>query len=249
MSNIIKSSNIIEKVGSNKVEKLIDFNREEYILEAKKRYNEIMEKAQAESSKIIEEASSKAETYLNQVYERAKQLFEEQKIKGYEEGSEKGYNEGYEKGYSEGKEESDKLIKEELEVKNEYLNMKKNILKSTEKDIINLVITICEKVINQKLEFDNEMVVNLVYKGIESLNATDNLTIIVSKEDYNIVDMFKDKILARASLIENIEIKVDSKFSKGDCILETSKGNVDVSVSYQLDEVKSLLTNILNSEW
>ena len=78
MSNIIKSSNIIEKVGSNKVEKIDDFNREEYTLEAKKRYNEIMEKAQTESSKIIEEASSKAETYLNQAYERAKQLFEEQ---------------------------------------------------------------------------------------------------------------------------------------------------------------------------
>lgn len=248
MSNIIKSSNIIEEIGSKKVEKLVDFNREEYILEAKKKYNEIMEKTQAESNKIIEEASSKAETYLNQAYERAKQLFEEQKIKGFEEGFEKGYNEGYEKGYSEGKEESDKLIKEELEVKNEYLNMKKNILKSTEEDIINLVITICEKVINQKLEFDNEMIVNLVYKGIESLNATDNLTIIVSKEDYDIVDMFKDKILARASLIENIEIKVDSKLNKGDCILETSKGNVDVSVTYQLDEVKSLLINMLNSE-
>ena len=147
MSNIIKSSNIIEKVGSNKVEKIDDFNREEYTLEAKKRYNEIMEKAQTESSKIIEEASSKAETYLNQAYERAKQLFEEQKAKGYEEGLDKGYNEGYEKGYSEGKAESDKLIKEELKIKNEYLNMKKNIFKSTEKDIINLVITICEKII------------------------------------------------------------------------------------------------------
>ena len=35
---------------------------------------------------------------------------------------------------------------------------------------------------------------------------------------------------------------------KGDCILETSKGSVDVSISDQLREVKDLLTTILSNE-
>ena len=35
---------------------------------------------------------------------------------------------------------------------------------------------------------------------------------------------------------------------KGDCKLETSKGNVDVSIENQLEELKDLLTTILSDE-
>ena len=35
---------------------------------------------------------------------------------------------------------------------------------------------------------------------------------------------------------------------KGDCVLETSKGNIDVSLREQLGEIKDLLYTILNNE-
>ena len=36
--------------------------------------------------------------------------------------------------------------------------------------------------------------------------------------------------------------------NKGDCILETSKGDVDISISNQLEEIKELIISILNNE-
>lgn len=252
MSSIIKSFRVIEaepiellnsKDGENsKINEVI-------IEEAKKEYEKIIENANKEALKIVEEAENQKEDMINLAYERSKEVFTQSKNDGYKEGYEIGYVEGFDKGYSEGKIISDKLIKESLEIKNGYINKTNNLLKDLEEDIIELVISIYEKVINKKTEEDNELIVSLVLKGISNLDLTEKLTIITSKEDYNMLEMSKGEILAKASMISELEIKYDVSLEKGDCILETAKGNIDVSLKHQLDEVKELLTTILNNEW
>jgi flagellar assembly protein FliH len=98
------------------------------------------------------------------------------------------------------------------------------------------------------MDENKEQIVSLVLKGIESLKPVANITVIVSKYDYDIVEMSKANILSRASLVDEMEVKVDSNLGKGDCIIETSKGSVDVSLTNQINEVKKLLNNILSSE-
>jgi len=41
---------------------------------------------------------------------------------------------------------------------------------------------------------------------------------------------------------------VDNDMTKGDCILETSKGDIDISISNQMKEIKELIISILNNE-
>lgn len=217
----------------------------EVILEqGKKEYEKIIKEAKFLSMKIIEKAENQQETLLNSAYNRAKEVLEKFKNDGYE----KGYEEGFEKGFSEGKLISDNLIKESLEIKKGYIDKKNDLLKELEEDIIQLVINIYEKIINQKNEEDNDMIISLVLNGINSLDLTDKLTIITSKDDYNILEISRNEILAKASMISELEIKYDISFEKGDCILETSKGNIDVSLKKQLEEVKELLNTILNNE-
>lgn len=259
MSNVIKSFRIVEtesipstkdssKANISIDNKFIDSIIEEAKDEAKKEYEKIINDAKEESLKIIEDAENQKESMIEVAYTRSKEVLEEAKETGYNNGYEIGYSEGYEIGYNEGKVESNSLIEEALRIKNEYLLTKENLLKELEEDIIELVINIYEKVISKKSEEDNEMIISLVLNGINSLDLTDKLTIIASKEDFNILEMAKDEILAKASMISQLDIKYDISLEKGDCILETSKGNIDVSLKNQLDEVKELLTTILNNE-
>lgn len=122
------------------------------------------------------------------------------------------------------------------------------MLKDLEEDIIQLVITIYEKVLNKKAEEDEELIVSLILNGIDNLEISERLTIIISQEDYDMVNKSKDIILAKASLIDELDIRINSDMEKGDCILETSKGSVNVSIKNQLDEVRDLLISILNNE-
>jgi len=126
--------------------------------------------------------------------------------------------------------------------------MRSQLLDETEEDIINLVISIYEKVIYKKVEEDKELIISLVQNGIKDLEIKGKLTIIVSKDDYEIIQENKKLILAEATLIDEVEIRVDNDMNKGDCILETSKGDVDISISNQLEEIKELIISILNNE-
>jgi len=252
LSKVIKSFRIIEKANDTIFEEPENVEEKLLIEEARKKYDSILEKANEEAEKIMTEANEQKENHLNEAYEKSKELFNEFREKGHNEGYNKGYEEGYSvgytKGYDEGKTESKKLIQEAIDIKNECIKDKDSIYREIEEDVIELVIDICEKVIYEKIDEDKEYIVSLILKGIESLNATENLVVRVSREDYDIVEMSKDKILAKTSLINELEVKADSNLKKGDCIIETSSGNVDMSVQDQVEKVKELLNNILISE-
>lgn len=260
LSNIIKSfrvieSDIVDRVDSkdqSQEQEAQDEIIEKLLEEARVKGEEIISKAEEEANKIIESAHKAYEDRLDIANENAKKIFQESKEEGYdagyEMGLEKGYKEGYEAGYKEGKEEANKLIEEALCIKNEYIKTRSNLLKELEQEIIQLVIAIYEKVIYKKVEEDEELIVSLIANGIDNLEVSEKLTIIVSKEDYEMVNRSKDIILAKASLINDLEIRVNSNMEKGDCILETSKGSVDVSIKDQLKEVKELLISILSDE-
>lgn len=250
MPSIIKSFRVIETENTMESRDSDDNIkiREIYIQEAEIEYEKIISKAETEYEKIIEGAKEQHESMINAAYDRAREITDESKENGFNEGYNTGYNNGYEKGYIEGKTVSDKLIKDSLTIKEEYICKRNNLLKDLEEDIIDLVVNIYEKVINEKTEEDSEIIISLVLNGIRNLDLTEKLTIISSKEDYDILQMSKDLILSKASMISELNIRYDISLEKGDCILETSKGNIDVSIKNQLEEVKELLTTILNNE-
>lgn len=261
MSSVIKSSNVHIVFGNNhtKFEEQEEQQKEQesnIIREAKEQYDKIVTEATEKAAEIIKnaeiEASKIKDEALSDAKQEAENIKEESAKDGYKEGHENGTKEGYEKGYQEGfdsgKEVADKLIAEANDIKRNYLNEKEKVLGSIEEDVINLTFEICEKILNQKLIEDEEVVTNMVIKGIKSLNTKDSVTIRVSEYDFEKVEQSKEKILTKASLIESIEVKKDINLNKGDCIIESSKGNVDVSLSLQIEEMKSKINDLLDSE-
>lgn len=260
MSNIIKSFRVIESaiISEEKSEECNDFSNthnpihKPFIEEAKEKYDEIIKKAKEEAKAIIDKAYKESEEKLSKAYKKSKEIFKKSEMKGYnkgyELGMEKGLNEGWEKGYNEGKKESEKLIDEALDIKNDYVEKNNILLKELEEDLIELVIAIYEKVLYKKVEEDKDLIVSLVLNGIDNLEISRKLTIIVSKEDYDIIEQAKNIVLAKASLISELDIRINSDMKKGDCIIETSKGSVDVSVENQLSEIRDLLKTILSNE-
>jgi len=254
LSNVIKSFRVVESnnYDLNSVSLKSSSLYNEIYEDAKKKYDYIIRKAEKKAEEIMDLAYDEYDKQLNIAYEKSKSIYEDSKKKGYDDGYKlginDGYDEGYKKGYDEGRKKAEELIKEALEIKAYYNNRRSKMLKDTEKDLIELVITIYEKVLDQKVKEDENYIISLVLNGIEGLEIKDKLTIITSQEDYEILKNNEDIILAKASLIDSIEIRVNSEMQKGDCILETSKGNIDVSLNNQLEEIKEFLYTILNNE-
>lgn len=274
MSNIIKSSRVVE--DSSRINHVSDGNKltvaglEDSTYDSKADLDQLLKETENRARQIIIEAEMEAKEIIRKSEEsiRISQLQSEIEIKnnlkkyeedsllikeeakkiGREEGYSEGYKLGYEEAYASGEKASQEIIEESLTIKERYLKEEKLILKNLEPEIIKLIITIYEKILGQKINEDEEVIVELVASGIKNLDPTEKLIIISSKEDYEILEKYKDRILAEASLINELEIKYDINLEKGDCILETPKGNVDLSIKEQMEEVKMLLNKILNNE-
>lgn len=244
MSNVIKSSQvrIIDTpiINNSEQEKREEDLSAKIIEESKAIAKEIIGKARVEAESIVVNARQEAENVLEDTHSHVKNVIDDAR--------EEGYKKGFEKGYSEGKEASDALIEEANNIKKDYLKEREIVLSSIEKDVIYMVMSLCEKIVNQKLDNDKEAIIPIILKGINSLNSKENLLIKVSAEDYDTVEMSKQRILATANLVEDIQVRVDSTLSKGGCIIEGSKGNIDTSIDLQIEEMKKLLNTLLNGE-
>lgn len=259
MSSIIKSFRVLERENVHKIAKdledrgsIDDISRETFLNEAKAEADLIIKIAEERAKQILEENQLKGNEIIQSASIESNKILEDAKKAGYAEGYEKGMEEGtrdgYEKGYDEGKIVSDKLIQESLEIKNDYIETRKALLEKLEGDVIQLVTDIYMKILDKEIEENENMIRSLVLSGLKNLDPTDKLTIIVSKEDFSVLEEAKDEILAKASLINELVIKYDINMSKGDCILETSKGSIDISIKNQIEEVRELLNTILNNE-
>lgn len=255
MSKIIRSSDVITindysnhyRKADSIVEKSME-EAENILNDATDQSREMLEKARAEAEDIVSAAVSKAETEAAEMLEASKEKgYSDGYREGYEKGYSEGHGEGYEKAYTETTESRRGILEEANEIKRGYLEEKTRTLKELEPEIINLVKEVSEKVLNSEMQREDYMV-DLILKGIASLSEKDNLIIRVSKEDYQNVMDFKPEILSKGSLIEDIDIKLDSNLQKGDCVIETSQGNVNSSVSLQIEEMKKILDDLLLGE-
>ena len=247
---MIERESVEQAVNHEENTNHIDSNIVKAVLlnEAKTEATIIVKIAEERARQILAEAEGQRTIIINVAENQSQDIMEEARNLGYNEGYENGHSEGFQKGYDEGKLVSDGLITESLEIKNEYIVTRDNLLKELENDIIQLVINIYEKILDKEIAEDDDTITSLVLNGIKNLDPTDKLTIIVSKEDFNTLENSRDEILAKASLISQLDIKYDINLSKGDCILETAKGNIDISIKDQLDEIRELLNTILNNE-
>lgn len=248
MSKVIKSFQVVNVVSppkpvepEEKKENIdIDDIINKKLAEADKTAEEIIKSAKIEADNIVANAEKESEKVLEKTYIESKKVIEHSR--------DTGFKEGFNKGYDEGKKASDELILEANQIKRNYLQEKEVTLSSLEDEVVELIISICEKILNQKLLDDKESIISIVLKGIKSLNVRDSVVIRVSREDYDIVDMSKERILAMANLIDDIVIKVDNNLSKGGCIVESTSGNVDASINVQIKEMKKTILNLLNGE-
>jgi flagellar assembly protein FliH len=255
LSKIIRSSDVItindDSKQYRKADSIVAKSMEEAerilidaTMESEKLLRDSNEKAEKMVSDAVEAAREKAEALLEESRTRG---YEEGKLEGYEIGYKDGHEEGYEKAYSETAESRKSIIEEANEIKKGYLEERERVLESLESEVIALVKEISEKVLNREMESESYMT-DLILKGLFSLNDKDSLIIRVSKEDYQNVMDFKPEILSRGSLIDDIDIKLDSNLEKGDCVIESSQGNVNSSVSLQIEEMKKTLDDLLLGE-
>lgn len=250
MSNIIKSYSIKYKPG-NKV--TIDYKDKDEEIQAKllsktpmnlieDGFSEGLDVEVVEAIPTKEEQMKKAEAIIDKAQKQAKNILEQaenEAIQVKEEASNNGNKQGYEDGINKSKLEiqqiKNKLKDQERQQKEEYESLLAGISGEVSEIIASLITKLTGILVDDKMDIINY----LVEKALLSNDDLENYIIRVSDGDFTTVSLKKEHI--EEIVGKEVQIVVDSKLSKNQCLIETENKVIDCSLDVQLD---NLITDI-----
>ncbi len=205
-------------------------------------------KAREKAQEIIDSAKLQAEEILK----KAKQ--EAQEIK--EDALRNGRLEGYKAGVEKGREEAYKEIKDTEGIKSiEYLNEIKSVINSLsdEKEkilaqykmsLVDIAITVAEKVIQVSLKTSGEIIERMIVSATERLASKEWVKIYISKTDAEMmIEGGLDIIHTLSNLSDNIKVIPMEKENQGTCIIEFPDEILDASANTQVENIREIISN------
>jgi len=189
----------------------------------------ILDKARAEAATLMEE------TALALDQERAAILLEAE-ARGFEIGIEKGNT------------EADTIIGKANDYKNETTSEREAAITRLEPELVELIIRIVKKLISDNIKVNPQVILHLIRQGLKQTSFKGDITLRVSKDDYDNVVKNQDELLKSVEGGAKLAIERDVALSAGDCLIETPFGIIDSSLDMQYEEVKESLRLILQEE-
>lgn len=157
--------------------------------------------------------------------------------------------EAYEKGFAQGENDGRDLGQKRIikSVENieklliEISKLKKEILKQFEKEVLELVFSIAQKIIYKKIEEDDKIIREVVLESMHSVTEKSQVTIKINPEDFDLVENMKPELFRTFKETKSILVTPDLSVGRGGCLLETPYGDIDASVEARLDKIHQCL--------
>lgn len=265
MSNIFKSNNIniqspysiknvstelnLENIQSAIEDERLDLSEREELfnIQLEQQKSEMFARAQIEArvnaNKVYEEIVNKAKIEAQQLLDNADRILKEAEQKA-EIVTTNAYNEAYQKGID----ETQDYINQSNAMLQSITDERKNVINNLKPEIIELIINLFEKVVGYKLSNDDEFMVKLLQNTLEQFGNKNAIVVKVSNEDFETIDGKKADILSKLRNIDGFTLLCQESLQKGDCIVETSSGEIDSSISTQLEHIKCIVEDVLKND-
>ncbi|MFP4687376.1 MAG: FliH/SctL family protein [bacterium] len=200
------------------------------------------EQAEQESKGIIANAESEAEDIKEEARQEAEKI-----IGTREEEIEKARNEGYDDGYSEGweksREETAELIAQGEKILDEARRERQAYISDHENELIKLAGRLATKIIRDQVEIDEQLAVRTVSKALEQVSDVKEITLVLNPDDYKAIEEVIETQKEKHPSIQEISIVEEPHMEKGSCRIRTDYGDIDATLSGQLEYLTEQLIN------
>lgn len=201
-------------------------NKEDAMLElAKGKADYIIRSAEAEASRLSEEAGTKAE-----------ELFEQERRRGFQQGLEEGRKKGMEQCSS--------YIKAGARFLSEINARKEAYYLSHSEELEELVLEMVRKITLREIELNHEILTDILKNAAKSFRNSDSLKVSLAKGDIS-EEVVTDKAFLEsiAAGIPDIEVELLPEAVSGTVILDNGSEILDASVPTQLEFLKEIMEN------
>lgn len=236
--------------------KQVIHHKESYSNEIEEQQNNIVETVDTEA--MIQEAKLEAEAIVQRALDEANAIREQisqEKLNAEEEmqllkeqAKQEGYQEGFHQGETNALTQYEAIIEEAKSIvelaKQDYLTT----IEKAEPVIIDLAMAVCQKIIGNVIDENDEAWNIVVKKVIEEVREHDDVKLYVHPNYYERTLAQKDELLSILNQSQELYIYPSATQDEHTCIIETPFGRIDATISSQLEEVKQQLHEKLREE-
>jgi len=169
----------------------------------------------------------------SQVAARMQQLERE-----FEQRARQAYQQGYAAGEQAGAQQAAARIEPVMHklagAIQELAALRRRVRMDAEEDAVRLVVAVARRVLHRELAVDPEALLGIVKAAFERIDAREIHCVRVHPEDAPILE----RHLKSSATPARIQVTPDPSLMRGSAIFETSRGNVDASISAQLGEIE-----------
>jgi len=116
-------------------------------------------------------------------------------------------------------------------------NLRDKIIRESEDELINLVMTVARKVIVREIAQDRSILAGVVRNALAGLSAREEITVRINPDDYLLATSGRDELLHNELLNERLLLKPDPSVATGFCLVDTAMGTVDASLDGQMEQL------------
>jgi flagellar assembly protein FliH len=156
---------------------------------------------------------------------------------------EQAYRSGFEDGKEMIKEEEEKVVQLFISLIEELKKQREEYLKSVEKEMVRLSLEIASKVIQQKIERDEKIILKNLRHALKHLLDKGRIVIRLNPADLEIVSKHSKEFKSAEGLKELI-LEEDSKVTRGGCLIHSELGHIDAQIETQLEMIGTALLEI-----
>ncbi|HAN20859.1 MAG: hypothetical protein A2Y15_04740 [Clostridiales bacterium GWF2_36_10] len=192
-------------------------------------------RAKEEAKKIIDEANKYSIKIKDNAQLNAERVYEEAKAAGYEAGIEIAMDEIERKNQN--------TLNEIKQILKKLDEQKSKLIEDNKQNAIDLAFKVAEKIISQKVEANDSIILQFFQKAVKDLVAQKWLKVSIAEYDVEVITSNSKYLLNMVGGAERLEIEVLENAPRGTCIVETTEKIADASVNTQLETLYKSVVN------
>ncbi len=159
--------------------------------------------------------------------------------------------EAYDQGRSDGRKEImnelDSTLRAFSKAGKELDGIRTNLFNRQGEDMVRLAMVVAEQIIKTELSLNAELVLNIVHSALKSALEADQYHIRVNPADLETVQENKPLFMANMNGLQQITLEGDASITRGGCIVEYDKGQVDSRLEIKLSEIRYQLQQAVST--
>jgi flagellar assembly protein FliH len=154
-----------------------------------------------------------------------------------QEAYEKGFAQGEKDGFELGEKKAVKIIEHIEKLFNEINTLKQDVLKENEKEILDLMFAVVEKIVCHEVRRDDTSIKEAIFNALGMAMEKSKVIFNVNPDDYDYVEKLRPNFFRQNKEIKSIVVTSDPAVSRGGCFLETPRGNIDATIESKLEKI------------